>query len=75
MKKFKFEDYQGKYAMWCKTEEEAKKFGRLMDSHGRQWFSINAPKDYEHNKRWEDYGKETCYAFNDGQRSRTSERI
>lgn len=66
MKKFKFEDYQGKYAMWCKTEKEAKKFGRLMDSHGRQWFSINAPKDYEHNTRWEDYDKETCYAFNDG---------
>lgn len=66
MKKFKFEDYQGKYAMWCKTKEEAKKFGKIIDGDGRQWFPINAPKDYEHNTSWEGYGEETRYAFNDG---------
>ena len=33
---FRFEDYKGDYVMWCKTEEEAKDFCRVMYESGRQ---------------------------------------
>lgn len=36
-KKFNLDDYQGKYAMHCKTEEEAKDFCRVLHEAGRQW--------------------------------------
>ena len=59
--KFIFEDYQGKYVMWCKTEEEAKDFCRVMHESGRKWKS---GKSYKINN-WILYKEHMCYAFND----------
>lgn len=57
MKKFKFEDYQGKYVMWCKTEEEAKKFGKIMNIYKKDIFWV-------YNICWTKYKGDTCYDFN-----------
>ena len=35
--KFNIEDYKGKYAMHCKTEEEAKDFCAYLGGIGRKW--------------------------------------
>ncbi len=61
--KFNIDDYKGKYAMHCKTEEEAKDFCRYLDSIGRHW--ING-KDYAKETYYENYGRESCYNFNCG---------
>lgn len=58
MKKFKFEDYQGKYAMWCKTESEDKKFCDVLSAHTNDTFWASNP-------RWVRYRAELCYAFNE----------
>lgn len=59
--KFRFEDYQGDYVMWCKTEEEAKDFCRVMHESGRKWKS---GKSYKINN-WILYKEHMCYVFND----------
>ena len=37
MKEFDFGNYKGRYAMHCKTEEEAKEFCKVMHEAGRKW--------------------------------------
>lgn len=41
--KFNIDDYKGKYAMHCKTEEEARDFCNYLHSIGRVW---NSGGDY-----------------------------
>lgn len=61
--RFRFEDYKGDYAMWCKTEEEAKDFCRVMHESGRTWGSGDSYIEYP---RFLDHEDETCYNFNNG---------
>lgn len=61
--KFRFEDYKDGYVMWCKTEEEAKDFCRVMHESGRRWRSGD---DYVKYSRFTDHLDETCYNFNNG---------
>ena len=61
--RFRFEDYKGDYIMWCKTEEEAKDFCRVMHESGRKWGSGDS---YIKCSRFTDYLGETCYNFNSG---------
>jgi len=56
--KFNFNDYKGKYAMNCKTEEEAQEFCRLMHEDGRCWDGV-----YTY---WDTNKSATCYNFNIG---------
>ena len=59
--KFNFADYKGKYAMNCKTEEEAQEFCRLMHEDGRKWVRGNS---YLEIINWGGYKSATCYNFN-----------
>ena len=61
--KFNFADYKGKYAMNCKTEEEAQEFCRLMHEDGRKWFSGDS---YLEIINWGDYSETTVFYFNEG---------
>lgn len=61
--RFRFEDYKGDYVMWCKTEEEAKDFCRVMHESGRKWGSGDS---YIECSRFADHLGETCYNFNNG---------
>lgn len=61
--RFNINDYEGKYAMHCKTEEEAKIFCRYLDSVGRKWSSEDS---YLSMTNWYSYGPDTCYSFNNG---------
>ena len=61
--RFRFEDYKGDYVMWCKTEEEAKDFCRVMYESGRKWESGDSYVEYP---RFLDHEDETCYNFNNG---------
>ena len=59
--KFIFEDYKGDYVMWCKTEEEANDFCRVMHEAGKKWGSGDSYIEYP---RFSDHLDETCYNFN-----------
>lgn len=61
--RFNINDYNGKYAMHCKTEEEAKIFCRYLDSVGRKWVNGDS---YMSITNWDNYDYNTCYGFNDG---------
>lgn len=62
--KFDFSKYKGKYAMHCKTEEEAKDFCRVMHEDGRKWdFTGDSFLDHSN---WSNCGTATCYNFNKG---------
>ena len=61
--KFRFEDYKGDCVMWCKTEEEAKDFCRVMHESGRKWENSASYIKYP---RFSDLLDETCYNFNNG---------
>ena len=61
--KFNINNYKGKYAMHCKTEEEAKKFCSYLHSIGRTWGTEYSYLDYTH---YDFYENETAYAFNEG---------
>ena len=61
--RFRLEDYKGDYVMWCKTEEEAIDFCRVMHESGRKWASGDSYIKYP---RFSDYLDETCYNFNNG---------
>lgn len=63
MKEFDFDKYPGKYAMHCKTREEAKEFCKVMHEAGRAWSSGTS---YIRNKRWDIYRDATAYDFNAG---------
>jgi len=62
--KFNFEDYKGKYVMWCKTEEEAEWFCRLMHEDGRKW---NGNESYLNETNWENCSEGIVYYFNEGE--------
>lgn len=63
MKKFDINNYQGKYVMHCKTEEEAKTFCEYLDSIGKRWCYTN--ERYPANTKWNMTRDRTCYNFND----------
>jgi hypothetical protein len=53
-----------KYAMRCRTREEANIFLTYLHEHGRRWCT---GKHYKNNKIfWDDYRNNTCYYFNKG---------
>ncbi len=62
-KKFNLDDYKGKYVMYCKTEEEAKDFCRVLHEAGRKW---DDGISYEVTTRFEVFTVCTCYNFNAG---------
>ena len=59
--RFNIEDYKGRYAMHCKTEEEAKDFCTYLASLGRKWCNN---KKYTEENYWRYYKDEICYDFN-----------
>ena len=61
---FNINDYKGKYAMHCKTKEEAETFCKYLHSIGKCWSN---GKQYNAETRYDYYGEETAYAFNIGQ--------
>lgn len=61
--KFNLDNYKGKYAMHCKTEEEAKDFCKYLHEHGRRWES---GASYVDNTNWKKYKENTAYHFNVG---------
>lgn len=62
MRKFNWDEFkEGKFAVHCKTEEEAKDFCRQMYKHGMVWGSGNSYLSCTH---YEKYKDKTCY---DGQ--------
>ena len=59
MRKFNWDEFkEGKFAVHCKTEEEAKDFCRQMYKHGMAWESGNSYLSCTH---YEVYKGETCY--------------
>lgn len=60
--KFSIENYKGKYAMHCKTEEEAKDFLAYLHSIGRKWNGSN--ESYLCHTNWDNYKSDTVYFFN-----------
>ena len=63
MQQFNINDYTGEVCMHCSTEEEANAFLTFLDSIGRTWCN---GRDYLENTRFDDYGEDTCYFFNEG---------
>lgn len=61
MKKFKLEDYKGKYAMHCDTEEKAKIFCKFLHDNGKHWRNGDS---YAKCTEWEIFRGATCYEFN-----------
>lgn len=62
-KRFNIDDYKGKYAMNCNTEEKAKVFCDYLDSIGRTW---NDGSSYTSHTNWGAYTFDLCYRFNFG---------
>lgn len=60
--KFNLNDYQGNYAMHCKTKEEAESFCRFLHQNGRRWRSGRSYLDEDH---WDEYEDDTIYFFNE----------
>ena len=63
--KFYINNCKGKYAMHCKTEEEAISFCNYLHSIGKVWIDGDT---YVNDNGWDRYEVDTCYLFNDGQR-------
>lgn len=61
--KFHINEYKGKFAMHCKTQEEAKDFCEYMHEHGRKWCSGSS---YLGSTYYHYYENEMAYAFNEG---------
>lgn len=61
--KFNLNDYQGKYAMHCKTKEEAESFCRFLHQNGGRWCDGNS---YLEDDSWDNYERDTVYCFNQG---------
>ena len=61
--KFNIDDYKGKYAMHCQTEEEAKDFCNYLHSVGKKW---GGGSSYLNKTLWDIYYSNTVYYFNDG---------
>lgn len=62
--KFNINDYEGKYAMHCKTQEEAEIFCRYLNSVGKKWRGNVSYTIYT--TYWDTYKDQTCYALNEG---------
>ena len=62
--RFNIDDYKGKYAMHCKTEEEAKDFCNHLDKCGRKWCS---DLSYLWHTNWYMYNEDMAYSFNSGE--------
>lgn len=60
---FDINKYAGKYAMHCKTEEEAKSFCNYLHNIGRKWCTGDS---YKKRNSWFYYKKDTVYNFNEG---------
>lgn len=63
MPKFNINNYRGKFAMHCKTEEEAKSFCKYLHSIGRRWCT---GRSYLDQTAYICYGSDTAYNFNEG---------
>lgn len=59
--KFNINNYKGKYAMHCKTQEEAKDFCNYMHSIGKRWNNVVS---YLDKTEWPLYQTESVYLFN-----------
>ena len=62
--KFDINNYKGKFAMHCKTEEEARDFCNYLHSIGRKWSGRSL---YKNNTMYSIYENNTAYAFNCGE--------
>lgn len=62
-KKFNINDYPGKYAIHCDTEEKAKVFCKYLDSVGKVW---NDGVIYTDRSFFNKYDSDTVYNFNMG---------
>lgn len=63
-KRFRFTEHPEKdKVMWCKTEEEAEEFCRILSENGRTWAM---GKSYYGRTNWENFRNYTCYYFNKG---------
>ena len=60
---FNIDDYKGKYAMLCKTEEEAKDFCNYLHSVGRFWTNGDS---YIKSTEWVKDLNDIVYYFNEG---------
>ena len=63
---FEIEKYSGKYAMHCKTKEEAEDFCSYLHSIGRKWCDGESYLEATH---FDDYKENTVYYFNEGEYS------
>ncbi len=61
--KFDINNYEGKYVMHCKTDEEAKDFCNYLHEHGRTW---RTGQSYKEKTQWGNYQQNTVYYFNTG---------
>lgn len=61
--RFDINDYQGRYLMHCKTEDEAKEFCDYLYSIGEKW---SDGESYKRSTLWCIYKGNTCYHFNRG---------
>ena len=61
--KFNIDDYKGKYAMHCKTEEEAINFCNYLHSLGKMWCDRES---YLNKNNYRMYYSKTAYSFNEG---------
>lgn len=59
---FNIDNYKGKYAMHCKTEEEAEIFCKYLHNIEHMWSSGDS---YLSKNYWNDYEEATCYEFNE----------
>lgn len=57
---FDINEYQGKFAMHCKTEDEAKVFCKYLHDIGKRWNNGDSFLDKTY---FFDHQENTCYAF------------
>lgn len=62
-KVFRLQDYQGNYAINCKTEKEAENLCKFLDNNKRTWYDGSS---YKNNSNWKVFLEKTCYLFNEG---------
>ena len=60
--KFDLKKHEGKFAMHCKSREEAWEFCLLLDDADRTWWDDTSYR----NTKWHIYEEDTCYDFNGG---------
>lgn len=59
--KFNYDEYPGKYAMSCETEEECQIFLKYLHNIGKSWCTGKSYLDWS---AFEQYGSKVCYLFN-----------